>query len=550
MHIFSLLRLGGTLPSRSVIFITVLAGMANAILIALINTAAEQSALDESVGTQTLLLYLIAFCIYLIANRTSLQEANGFLQKRLGALRLRVADKILHADLRTLEKIGHGDIFSTLAQETNHLSQTFALLASASQSLMLLFFCLIYIAILSKIAFIVVTLATAFALYFFWRRRMTMNQAMVEVHAHESNFLDSLQHYTDGFQEIRLNADKNDALHKRFSHILDNLERVVVGIGGKWAVLLLFSNAFLYALIGVVVFVLPIFFQGYTDTIYKIVAASIFLVGPVAAITSAAPLFAKANIGLGHVFELEQRLSKDEYPAALTGDKPNPFLSFNTIALEGIQFSYRDAGHNAIFTTGPWTLDIQRGECLFVLGGNGSGKSTALKLIANLYQSDGGQILVDGVPITDMSRNDYRALFSCIFTDFHLFDRLYGLESVSPAQVNDLIRWMELEEKVEFSNGQFSTLELSTGQRKRLAMIVSLLEDREIYLFDEWAADQDAHFREIFYTEILPNLKEQGKTVLVVTHDDRYWHLSDRIINLEIGTMNPTTPPQPRSDKG
>jgi putative ATP-binding cassette transporter len=359
-----------------------------------------------------------------------------------------------------------------------------------------------------------------------------------------------LQHYTDGFQEIRLNADKNDALHKRFKRVLNDLERVVVGIGGKWAVLLLFSNAFLYALVGVVVFVLPIFFQGYTDTIYKIVAASIFLVGPVAAVTSAAPLFAKANIGLGHVFELEQRLNRDDVPVTVPGDETNPFLSFKTITLEGIQFSYRDVGHNAIFTTGPWTLDIHRGERLFVLGGNGSGKSTALKLIANLYESDGGQILVDGVSITDVSRPNYRALFSCIFTDFHLFDRLYGLEGVSPSRVNDLIRWMELEDKVEFTNGQFSTLELSTGQRKRLAMIVSLLEDREIYLFDEWAADQDAHFREIFYTEILAQLKEQGKTVLVVTHDDRYWHLSDRTLNLEIGAMGPVSPPHPRSDKG
>ena len=319
---------------------------------------------------------------------------------------------------------------------------------------MLLFFCLIYIAILSKIAFIVVALATAFALYFFWRRRMAMNQAMIEVHAHEPNFLDSLQHYTDGFQEIRLNADKNDALHKRFSHVLDNLERVVVGIGGKWAVLMLFSNAFLYALVGVVVFVLPIFFHGHTDTIYKIFAASIFVVGPVATVTSAASLFAKANIGLGRVFELERRLNRDDFPATVTRDEANPFLTFKTITLEGIQFSYRDADHNAIFTTGPWTLDIHRGERLFVLGGNGSGKSTALKLIANLYESDGGQILVNGAPITDMSRSDYRALFSCIFKDFHLFDRLYGLEDVKPDHVNDLIRWMELEEKVEFSNGQ------------------------------------------------------------------------------------------------
>lgn len=549
MHILRLLRLGGALPSRNLLIITVLAGIANVSLIALINSAAEQSALDEPIETRLLLLYLIAFSIFLIANRASLYEANTFMQKQLDALRLGIADKILRADLRTLEKIGHGDIFSTLAQETNHLSQTISLLANAFQSLVLFFLFLFYIFFISKIAFVVVAASTAIGLYFFWRRRQAMDVAMLEVHAHESLFLDSLQHYTDGFQELRLNADKNDAYHKRFKQVLDKLEEVIVGIGGKWALLLLFSNAFLYALVGVVVFVLPLFFQGYTDTVYKIVAASIFLVGPVTAVTSAAPLFSKADVGLKHVFDLEQRLDQGDFQAPAPTEGSNPFHGFRTITLENIRFSYRDDNGNVIFATGPWTMDIHRGERLFLLGGNGSGKSTALKLICGLYEHEEGRILVDGIPVVDADRHNYRGLFSCIFTDFHLFDRLYGLEGVDSDQVNQLIQLMELEDKVSFSDGRFSTLELSTGQRKRLAMIVSLLEDRSIYLFDEWASDQDTHFRTVFYTEILPRLKEQGKTVLAVTHDDRFWHLSDRTLTLEIGTLRPGPPPHSRTDE-
>ncbi len=102
-----------------------------------------------------------------------------------------------------------------------------------------------------------------------------------------------------------------------------------------------------------------------------------------------------------------------------------------------------------------------------------------------------------------------------------------------------LIERMQLGGKVGFENDRFTTRDLSTGQRKRLAMIVGMLEDREVYIFDEWAADQDAHFREKFYSEILPDFKARGKTVLAVTHDDHYWHLCDRRIVLDLGMILP-----------
>ena len=147
---------------------------------------------------------------------------------------------------------------------------------------------------------------------------------------------------------------------------------------------------------------------------------------------------------------------------------------------------------------------------------------------------------IDGVPVEASAMQAYRELFAGIFPDFHLFDRLHGLEQVAPERVQALIERMELGDKVNYANGRFSTQDLSTGQRKRLAMIVALLEDREIYFFDEWAADQDAHFRAAFYTEILPELKQRGKTVVVVTHDDRFWHMCDRSVSLDLGRVMPT----------
>jgi putative ATP-binding cassette transporter len=536
-----LLSTGSLETFRSGFLITCLAGLGNVVLIGLINAAAEQAVLAEPVEFPLLIMYVLAFAIFYVADRISLREANRLLQHRLAELRSRLLEKIRNSELRSLEQFSRGEIYATAVQETNHLSQSFPLLVSAAQSLCLLAFCLGYIAYLSGISFLIVSAVTAVGLLMFWVRRRTLSRAMASVHAQEAQMLDSLAHFTEGFQEIRLNADKNDALQRTFVSIVEELEVKLVAIGRTWVGLLLFGNAFLYFLVGVVVFVLPMFFSGYTDVIYKIVAVAIFCVGPVTSITSSAPLFDKANVGLAHVFALEKRLdAATVHTLPDVTEETTDFRGFREIALDHLVFNYRNEKGISLFKAGPWDLKISRGEIVFLVGGNGSGKSTAMKLICGLYQPDSGSIRVDGVDVTSARLQAYREMFTCIFTDFHLFERLYGLENVDPEQVAMLLRYMGLEEKVVFADGQFSTQDLSTGQRKRLAMVVALLEQREIYLFDEWAADQDAGFRDVFYKVLLPAMKRTGKTVIVVTHDDRYWHCADRCITLDVGAIIPS----------
>ncbi len=536
MHIVRLMSTGTPTNFRHVLGITCLAGLANAALLGMINQAAEQAAMAQPIATSTLLLYACLFAFFFLADRASLREANRLVQQRLEALRLRVVGKIRTVDLRTLEGVSHGDLFATIAQEINHLSQTLPLLVSAAQSVFLLIFCLLYIATLSFVAFLVVTAFTSVGLFLFWLRRRNLNQALLRVHRQEAEMLDSLSHFTAGFQEIRLNADKNDALFRHLTNVVDDLQDQVVGVGRNWVILLQFSNAFLYALVGTVIFVLPFFFEGYTDIIYKITAAAIFCVGPVTAITAAAPLYAKADLGLGHVARLEMQLDRGR-SANVQPVTRSRFAGFNAITCRKLRFSYREDDGEVSFTSGPLDLTLARGETVFIVGGNGSGKSTAMKMICGLYIPDDGDIEVDGTAIGKEERQDYRELFSAVFSDFHLFDRLYGLPDADAEKVSGLISRMELDGKVTFSDGRFSTTALSTGQRKRLALIVALLEDRDIYLFDEWAADQDAHFREFFYTELMPELKHRGKTVLAVTHDDRFWSYCDRRLYMDMGVF-------------
>ncbi|MEH6630602.1 MAG: cyclic peptide export ABC transporter [Halopseudomonas aestusnigri] len=536
MYLLQLLEIKRGVTIKGIILVTSLAGLGNASLIGLINEAAEQAVSDKPLSMSLGFVYICAFAFFYIANRASLKQANGYLQERLGALRQRIVGKIRKAPLRTIETVGHGELFAAVAQETNHLSQNLPLFVSAIQSAFLLVFCMLYIATLSLPSFVIVTTLLAWGLWIFWRRRVALNILLAKVYGYEAVMLDTMESFTAGFQEIRLNADKNDGLFRQFTHVVDELENEVVGVAGRWVVLLQFSNAFLYALVGVVIFVLPMFFDASTDVIYKIVAAVIFAIGPVTAITAATHLYAKAEIGLGHVYQLETRLDAAAQTGALEPETSR-FIVFNQIDFEKISFSYLDPDGKILFSTGPWNLQLKRGEVVFFVGGNGSGKSTAMKLMSGLYLPDSGRIAVDGAEVTEESAQEYRELFSAIFPDFHLFHQLHGLGDIDPAQVTELIERMELTGKVSFENGRFSTLDLSTGQRKRLAMIASLLEDREIYLFDEWAADQDSHFREIFYDEILPTLKEQGKTIIAVTHDDRYWSRCDRRVMLDLGAM-------------
>jgi putative pyoverdin transport system ATP-binding/permease protein len=247
---------------------------------------------------------------------------------------------------------------------------------------------------------------------------------------------------------------------------------------------------------------------------------------------------AKSNVAVHNIMLLEQRLDRF---AQVTRNGAGVISSvppdFTDIQMQGLSFSYVDQESNELFRVGPLDLDIRRGEILFVMGGNGSGKTTLLKLLTALYYPTAGRLLVDNYPIEGAALKSYRELFSAIFADFHLFRKLYGLSNVPEATVQKLLTQFELEQKTAFAGDHFTNLQLSTGQRKRLALIVALLEDRPIYIFDEWAADQDPEFRQYFYEQLLPDLAAQGKTIVAVTHDDRYFHVAHRVIKMELGRI-------------
>ena len=536
MFLYNFIKGGAPEELKRIAIMAAISGCANAYLIEVINTAAGNATQGKVVSFRFLLLYLLAFAIYYLTNKIALSVANVTIEKMLLSLRLRVANKVRQADLLVVDNLGRGQLFNTLSQETNHLSQSFPVIVNAASQQVLLVFCLLYIAYLSWAAAAVVVGVSLISGYGFALYRKALDVEMREVVAREAQLLDSLGHIVDGFKEIKVNRRKSDAIYASLSEIAVRVQTVVINIGGKWIFLMMFANIYLYFLLGILCFVLPQYVAGYNEVAFKVSSAALFCVGPMAQAVMIAPMFIKANLGLEQIAKMEASLD-DQLPELDPSLEPYNFEGFRKIDYQGLSFSYRDPQQRPTFTVGPVDFQVKRGEVVFLVGGNGSGKSTVLKLLTGLYRADNGLIQIDGLAIDRVILRDMRELFSVIFDDFHLFDRLYGLEDVEQEKVQQLIDRMELTEKVQFVDGRFTNLSLSTGQRKRLALIAALLEDRPIYVFDEWAADQDAHFRAVFYNEILADLKARGKTVIAVTHDDRFFQAADRVVKLDLGKV-------------
>jgi len=276
----------------------------------------------------------------------------------------------------------------------------------------------------------------------------------------------------------------------------------------------------MYLLLAAVVFAVPTFSATKGGSITQVTTALMFVVGVCMGLVQTIPILLAANAAADKIDRLEARLRA--IAAADEVDTAQLPTRFEKIEMRNVVFSYLDKSSETVFRIGPVDFTLRSGEIVFISGGNGSGKSTFLKVLAGLYEPDSGDILLDGMRIDDSNRDAYRALMSAIFVDYHLFQRLYGIADPGPVEISRLLTLFRLSDKTRLKNGEFGTLDLSGGQRKRIALIVSLLEKRSILLLDEWTADQDPDFRRKFYDELLPELQRAGITVVVISHDDRH----------------------------
>lgn len=511
-------------------------GLSSGLLLAIINHAAEIAA-DGKVSLMTALLFVVALLIYVISKRKALSSASVTAERSIREMRVTMTDKIRKSELLFLENTGRGDIYARLTQDASTISQSVPLIFNGYQSAVVILASLVYMATISLIAAGMTLVFLAFGAWIYTFRQNQALQAFVKALAKEGEFFDSLGHLIDGFKEIKLNHAKNDGVFKRIGDVSRQTEKLMVEVAYTYVNHLVLSQTVVFLILAALVFILPVMDFTKPETVLKLTAAVLFMVSPLEVVLMAWHYQLKTEAAMNSIADMEKRLgeSADTEDRSVMVD-PVRFAGFSRLRLENVVFRYPDS--ESSFQIGPLGLDIQAGSRTFIVGGNGCGKSTLLKLLTGLYPPQGGKLFVDDLAVGPGTVGSYRELFACVFSDFHLFDRLYGLKDIDPEEVQRLIEWMGLADKTSYKDGRFTDLDLSTGQRKRLALIVALLEDKPVYVFDEWAADQDAEFRLRFYEEILPELVARGKTVIAVTHDDRWYHCCDHLLKLDYGKLS------------
>jgi putative ATP-binding cassette transporter len=509
-----------------------LSGVATAWLLSTINEA-----FHSTTPASGLLLRFSGLVVFVLLGEIVSDLGNAWVGQQIVArLRKELTDKVLTAPIERIERFRLHRVITVLNQDVDTIASftfsfsSFVIAASVTTG------CIIYLLILSPALFAITAAALVFGMSvstYARRKGIKGFQASRET-------ADELQkHYraiTEGAKELRINRLRRAHIHQdQLTAMINRARDTQIRSMRIFMSANALSDAVFWAVIAILI--------GTKTTLNVdgavlsgFVLVLLYVKGPIDQIVGAFPLFARAQVSLKRIAELSYDFANPE-PHLLIDDVRPIKTQVSRIDLVDAQYAFPAIGDAEPFNLGPVNLSVFSGEILFIVGENGSGKTTLIKLLLGLYQPQQGELRVNGVPVVAERRDDYRQLFSTIFFDYFLFDDFILPDDADPAAIRTYLEKLEIAQKVKIENGHFSTIDLSSGQRKRLALIQVWLEDRPVIILDEWAAEQDPTFRRLFYTDILPDLKRQGKTLIVISHDDRYFDAADRIISLENGRI-------------
>jgi putative ATP-binding cassette transporter len=517
---------------RELVAFTALAGLGTALIVVIVTSVADRRS-AAGVDYPLLGTFVLSCIIVLAAQARALRLTTRASEATVQRVRVRVVDLIRRADLDAFEALGPARVYAQVAGDTATLSEAGPPLVYGAISAVALILAALYIATLSGLAFVVIVALFAATTYLYRVSQRRSTEQLAGARQAEASFFATFDHLLHGFKEVKMSTARGDELERQYLAVLSReTERRKVDAVDRLNAGLNIAHSSFYLLLASVAFALPQHLDS-TETVMKMTYTVIFMLATIDGVMRAFPMLTKANVAIADLGRVEAQLAaarrSEEAPARL------PAPAMRRIEMRGVAYSYPGPDGRPLFTMGPVDLTVGAGETVFIVGGNGSGKSTLLRVLTWLYEPKTGAIVWDGQLVDRSNVADYRNLFSTVFSDFHLFDRLYGLSGVDPAGAEALLRTMGIAGKTQFRDGGFTNLDLSTGQRKRLAFVAALLEDKPIYVLDELAADQDGEFRRAFYEEHLPSLKARGKTLVVVSHDERYFHVADRVLVMEDG---------------
>ncbi|WP_191140364.1 cyclic peptide export ABC transporter [Polycladospora coralii] len=504
-----------------------LSGLGNFLIIYSINVA-----ITSDIGIQALLYFSIGILLYVggqqVVRKNLIELTNKVIYKK----RMEIIDRLLKTSYEDFEKIEGGKIQATLNNDTEVVSRFINIVVTGVTSLATIICCFLYLGYISfygLILSITIILLIASIYYFagIYANRVGENARDIE-----NSFFQFIDDLVKGFKELSFYEKRKLEFQSDIREICDDY-RVNRGKANiAFANMFVIGELLFTAAIGVIAFLFPIVFTDMeTSALTTFIFVLLYMTGPVHGILNTLPDLINVRISWRRINDFLNQLSTLKFMQ--TGQELELKHEFELI-FDGVEYSYGEVVDHA-FRVGPIDYQVRSGEVLFITGGNGSGKSTLAKLLTGLYSPTSGEIRLNG---KEIHANELSQYCSAIFSDFHLFEKLYGIQCEDRHdEIQKYLKVLQMDHKLHIKNGRFNTIKLSTGQKKRLALLISYLEDKPIYLFDEWAADQDPEFRKFFYQVLIKDLKARGKCVIAITHDDYYFGVADKTLKLELGKV-------------
>ncbi len=486
-----------------------------------------------------LLLTFIALCLGALVGRAASDMANNIVGQRLVAqVRKDLALKILAAPIDALERYRMHRLMPVLTQDVDMISDVAFALAATMISLAVTLGCLGYLAWLSLPLFGLLVLAMLTGVAVQARAQAIGIAGFFESRDQEERLHKAYRGISEGAKELRMHRARRASVYAgQIEHTVDAIQNINRRAINIFVLASSFGSALFFLLIAMILGWAawrptdPVVLSGF-------VLVLLFVKGPMDQIVGAMPRMGRARVAFERIADLSARFATPE-PHLHLDSPPSSTSLRHAIELRGVSYAFDAPEGGQAFVLGPVDLRIGQSEIVFIVGDNGSGKTTLIKLLLGLYAPQQGELLLDGQVVTPQTRDDYRQLFTTVFADFYLFEDLVvgdeGRQQPLPEAALPYLQRLEIAHKVSVKGGAFSTTDLSTGQRKRLALVHAYLEGRPVLVFDEWAADQDPSFRHLFYTELLPELRAKGHSLVVISHDDRYFHIADRVVVMKAG---------------
>ncbi|AKF96395.1 peptide ABC transporter (plasmid) [Brevibacillus laterosporus] len=516
----------------TLLLLSIISGFGNAFIIFVINETFVRS---NNLTNGLLFYFLLGILMYVFSQKyirsKLVRLTNGIVYEK----RKKLINRLLNTPFYKLEKLEKGRIEATLNNDTEMISRSINVGITSATSLITLLCCFIYLGIMNGYALLlsIFIIGVTLILYSFIGNQA--DKLWEQTRDIQNSFFRFISDLMGGFKELTLNFQKRQEFKKVMLEKCDRYRDKRTLGDLKFANVFVIGELLFVIVIGIVVFVFPEFFKDIQkETLRNYVFVFLYMVGPVNELLNGIPHILQVKISWKRINSMLEEVGSYE----ISG-KDNGLLDIKeqnqiVLQLKDVKYSYQSENQKA-FEIGSISYEFRAGEITYITGGNGSGKSTLAKLITGLYPPDEGEININGVQVNTDTLNQQ---YSAIFSDFYLFDRMYGIQADERKnEIQAYLKMLELEDKIKIENGVFSTIKLSSGQKKRLALLITYLEDRPICLFDEWAADQDPEYRRFFYTRILPELKMRGKCVIVITHDVHYFNLADHVIKMDMGQI-------------